>query len=323
MPQKIILSRTDNLGDVVVTLPLAGYLKQVFPTAQIGFIGKKYTQPIIEHCRHVDFFLDRENVLQHPEQLQADCIIFVFPDKELAQIAKKQGIQLRIGTSHRWFHWLYCNKLVNFSRKNSPLHEAQLNFQLLSPLQIRTVPPLAELANFYGLFAPENGTLPIHIDKNKQRIILHPKSKGSAREWSLEHYEQLIQLLSPEKYQIFITGVAQEGEQIRQQRPSIFDYPHVTDTTGRLSLPELMTLFVNCHAFVACSTGTLHIAAALGLKTIGIYPPIRPMHPARWQPVGKQATFLVEQKNCEACRKTQQCACINAITPLQVRELLK
>ncbi|MFY7787737.1 MAG: glycosyltransferase family 9 protein, partial [Thermoflexibacteraceae bacterium] len=78
MPQKIILSRTDNLGDVVVTLPLAGYLKQVFPKTQIGFIGKKYTQPIIENCEHIDFFLDREEVLREPQHLQADYIIFIF-----------------------------------------------------------------------------------------------------------------------------------------------------------------------------------------------------------------------------------------------------
>jgi heptosyltransferase III len=70
---------------------------------------------------------------------------------------------------------------------------------------------------------------------------------------------------------------------------------------------------------VACSTGPLHIAAALGKKAIGIFPPIRPMHPQRWQPVGVQAQTLCVSKLCEACRKNMQCACIQEITPSQVK----
>ena len=50
--KKIILSRTDAIGDVILTLPVAAYLEQVFPETQIIFLGKDYTKDIIENVSH-------------------------------------------------------------------------------------------------------------------------------------------------------------------------------------------------------------------------------------------------------------------------------
>src|SRR6185295_8356084 len=50
--KRIVISRTDNLGDVVLTLPLLGYLKATMPEIRIYFIGKKYTHSIIDKCIH-------------------------------------------------------------------------------------------------------------------------------------------------------------------------------------------------------------------------------------------------------------------------------
>ncbi|MDX1903943.1 MAG: hypothetical protein SFU27_07275, partial [Thermonemataceae bacterium] len=79
---KIIISRTDNLGDVVLTLPLAGFLKEQYPDSQLFFIGKAYTKALIKASKHIDFFLDRDFILKNPDELKliaADAIIFVFP----------------------------------------------------------------------------------------------------------------------------------------------------------------------------------------------------------------------------------------------------
>ena len=68
-------------------------------------------------------------------------------------------------------------------------------------------------------------------------------------------------------------------------------------------------------ALVAASTGPLHIAAALGKRAIGIYPPIKPMHPGRWAPVGENADYLVLNKVCADCRKEKKCHCMEEIKP--------
>jgi len=320
--KKIVLSRTDNLGDVILTLPLAGLLKKQYPQAQLIFIGKKYTEAIIKSCKNIDVFLDREDVINSPDllkNLQADVIIHVFPDKEIAKTAKKAGIPLRIGTSHRLFHYLYCNKLVNFSRKKSDLHEAQLNCKLAEPLGIK-LPTLEEIPAYYGMEATQKTD--INLSKNKFNLILHPKSKGSAREWPLTYFESLIKQLPKELFDIYITGTENEGELIKSQQPSIFSYANVTDLTGKFSLENLINFINQADGIVACSTGPLHIAAALGKYACGIYPPMKPVHPGRWAPLGKKALYLVLQKNCSDCKKSMDCACIQAIKVEQVAKVV-
>ena len=322
---KIIISRTDNLGDVALTLPLAGFLKERFPEATIYFVGKGYTQPLIQCCQAVDYFLDKAALVANPASLQAiqaDAIVFVFPDKEMARLAHQAKIPLRIGTSHRWWHWWYANRLVNFSRKKSDLHEAQLNFKLLQPLGIQEIPALPALPRWYHFKAPD---LPAEIAEwlspTKKNVILHPKSKGSGREWHLDKYYQLA--AQNPQYQFFITGVEQEGAWIHAQKPEIFTLPHVRDCTGKLDLQQLIALIARADALVASGTGPVHIAAALGIRTIGIFPPIKPIHPARWQPIGTDAHVLVLDKKCQDCRKTLPCLCVEAIEVSAVEALLQ
>ncbi len=325
---KIVLSRTDNLGDVILTLPMAGYLKSRLPDVQIYFIGKTYTKPIIEACAFVDYFLDKEEILANPDKLaeiQANTIIFVFPDIKLAKIAHFLKIPSRIGTSHRWFHWLYTNKRVNFSRKKSDLHEAQLNFKLLQPILGNCDLSLSELRPFFGLEPSENALSNVKkLITNKKNIIFHPKSKGSAREWTVENFYQLAQILPPTEYQIFITGVSEEGESVKKEKPEFFALPHVENLCGKLNLSELIAFISLSDGLVAASTGPLHIAAAMGKLAIGIYPPMRPIHPGRWQPIGDKAVCLFLAKNCEDCRKTQKCACMSSIAPqIVANEIIK
>ncbi|GAB4132812.1 MAG: glycosyltransferase family 9 protein [Raineya sp.] len=318
---KIILSRTDNLGDVVLTLPLAGFLKEQSSKNEIFFIGKKYTQALIENCQNIDKFLDKDQVIEKNilSSLQADAIVFVFPDKEVAQAAQKAGIPLRIGTSHRWWHWWYANKRINFSRKKSPLHEAQLNFKLLQGLGIDFEPNFGLIRDWYGLQAPPLAQI-YHslLNQEKLNVILHPKSKGSAREWHLDSYFALAK--TNPHINFFITGTKEEGSLIHSQKSEIFALDNVSNLCGKLSLSELIAFVGSCDGLVACSTGPLHIAAALGIQVLGIYPPIRPMHPGRWQPIGKQAEVLVLSKNCQSCRNGGACACINAISMTEVSE---
>lgn len=320
----IVISRTDSIGDVVLTLPLAMYLKKKYPAAQIGWIGKNYTKAIVESCSEVDYFLDV--AFLQPEQLQnIDAIIFVFPDKKVAEMAYKAKITLRIGTSHRWFHWIFANKLVHFSRKKSDLHEAQLNFKLLRPLGITAIPTLEELRQTTWLYptplAEQHQSL---LDKNKFNLIIHPKSKGSAREWSLRQYQALIELLPADKFAIFVTGTIAEAEQIKAENPAFLQQNKVKDVTGLFSLSELISFIAAADGLVACSTGPLHVAAALGKYAWGLYVPMRPLHPGRWQPIGKKATYFVNPIDCNSCRKNPaNCACIAAILPEKVAEAVK
>jgi heptosyltransferase III len=327
--QTIIISRTDSIGDVVLTLPIAHVLKHKFPNCKIIFLGKSYTKPVLECCVNIDQIVcwdeinqfDNNKLMGFFKSLNADCIIHVFPNKQVAALAKRVGIPLRIGTSHRLFHWLTCNNLPSFTRKNSELHEAQLNFKLLAPIGIESNYSLKEIRNFFGFTRIKslNNKLKSLLDQDRCNLILHPQSKGSAQEWGLSNFSKLIKLLPKDKFKIFITGTKQEGELLRSVISENID---AIDMTGKMNLSELISFINNCDGLIAASTGPLHISAALGKRTVGIYPSIRPIHPGRWAPIGKKASFLVSTKTCMNCMNGKRCECISTIMPEDVLNAL-
>jgi ADP-heptose:LPS heptosyltransferase len=309
---------------------MAGVIKRRVPESKVIFLGRNYTRDVIHLSEHVDEFISYDDILKlnSKEQLEAfkklnaTHIIHVFPVKEIAVLAKKAGIANRIGTTNRLWHWFTCNVMVKLSRKNSDLHEAQLNTKLLESFGIHETFNLDELAKLYG-FTKIPALDKIHealIDYSKTRIILHPKSKGSAREWGLENFSTLIKALDKNKYQVFVSGTAQEGELIKNLLAQHVD---VINLTGKLSLEQFIAFIHHCDAMIAASTGPLHIAAALGKKAIGLFAPMRPIHPGRWKPIGKHAEYLVLDKNCSDCRKTMDCHCIREIKITEVIKLIE
>jgi len=331
MPQKkIIISRTDGIGDVVLALPMAGVLKELFPESKIIFLGRNYTKSIIETCRHIDQFvawdeiekLDEQESIQNLKKLEADIIIHVFPRRSVAELAKKAHIPLRIGTSSRNYHWHTCNRLIILSRRRSTFHEAQLNLKLLVSLGAKKKFELKEIPDYFGFkkIKPTEEKFKILLDKKKFNIIIHPRSKGSAREWGMENYQKLIEIIPKDKFRIFISGTEEEGVFVR---PFLVDkFPEVVDLSGKLTLDELIRFISDADGVLAASTGPLHIAAALGKHAVGIYAPMRPIHPGRWAPIGEKATYLVKEKYCNKCRNDNRCECIESITPEEVKEKL-
>ncbi len=328
---KILITRTDAIGDVMLTLPMVGLIKKYYPDVQIGFLGRTYTEPVITCCTQIDQFVNydswktEEEALRQLHEINADTVIHVFPDKRIARLSSLAKIPLRIGTSRRWFHWLYANRRVYVKRKNSPLHEAQLNLQLLQGIGINETPALQQLHQWVS-FRVDNQVpdkLKTRLSGTKKRILLHPKSAGSAREWSLQHYASLAELLPKEEYDIILCGTTKEKELIEQTAALFPEY--VINSMGLLTLEEYIALIASSHALVAASTGPLHIAAACGIRAVGIYPVIKPMHAGRWQPIGEKAVYLSANKNhCDMCRHTpSQCACMNEVTPQQVLQKIK
>lgn len=327
IPRNIIISRTDSIGDVILTLPVAAVLKKHFPAMTIGFMGRSYTRPVIEACKYVDEFIDVDTFFEKKVLVGGEppeCILHVFPTSRIAKRARRIGIPLRIGTTNRLYHWFTCNKLVKLSRKKSNLHEAQLNIALLKPFGIFENYSLQQIADCFGLekLQPLPSQFAGLIQKEKYNLILHPKSQGSAREWPLEKFYQLIELLDKDKFNIFISGTAKEKERMQWLFEKAGNM--VTDITGKMTLTEFMAFINQCDGLVANSTGPIHIAAALGKDALGIYPPIRPVHPGRWAPVGSNAQVFVLDKQCIACKgNTVPCDCIINIPAAWLKETLE
>ncbi len=295
----VIISRPDSIGDAVLAFPVAKALKDHFPDIRIGFLGKHYVKDLVSACKNIDEFIDLNYFFKKEVSvcgMKPEAILHLLPYAPVAKRAKELGIPIRIGTTHRLYHWHTCNRMVISGRKNSNLHEAQLNLKLLSALGIRRTFSLEDIYNAYELtgvqpLVPEFSSLP---DIDKYNIILHPKSQGNAVEWGIENFISLIRLLNPQHYRIFISGIETDRKYIGRLFNEVGE--NVIDLTGKLSLAQFVSFIKQCNGLIACSTGPVHLAAALGIDTYGLYSVHRPIFAKRWGPVGKH-TFVLESQS--------------------------
>ena len=297
---RIIVSRTDRIGDVVLTLPLCALLRSQLG-ARVVALGRGYTRALLEASPHVDEVLEWDAVADGDvggqgellRAARADAIVHVFPRRDVARAALAARVPLRIGTSHRWYHWLTCNALEHFSRKRSALHEAQLDVRLARRLLGSSIPSLAELAPLTRITprVPLPDAVAARLCGDRFLLALHPGSSGSAREWPLSRWTALAESLDPARVQLVVTGSAGEGMALREWMASL--PAGVVDLTGQLDLAELIALLASVHGLVAASTGPLHLAAATGIHALGLFAATPPIHPGRWAPLGAKAEVLV------------------------------
>lgn len=369
-PLHFMVSRTDNIGDVVLTLAVASVLKKNFPSCRITFLIRRYTQAVIEACPFVDNWIDWEVLrVQSDASIQTmlkkqaiDVIIHAFPSRRIAKLARKTNIPMRIGTTRRAHHWFDCTHRVplkardfhaerlDFLKTHSiysfithnlrflrsflscgssqyerpkpfsqRAHESAISLQLLDPLGLNLDLSDASLVSHTVLSSPVTVSSQIHIDPHRFTLILHAGSNGHGREWPVDYFVTLIHKLPQDAFQLLLTGSAEEKKRFQADLQA--RCPQAIDLMGKLSLASFLSLIAQSDGLIASGTGPLHMAAALGIKTIGLFPAKRNIGPVRWRPIGKQACYLCA-KTCTACRDARDCQCMRQITPAQVLAIL-
>lgn len=326
--KSILISRTDSIGDVVLTLPVCIWLKQQFPTCTIHFLASAYTEPVISCFPEVDRIIRWDELKQQSEQEQTQFIqeltleacVHIFPRKEIARLMKKAGVPNRIGTSHRSFHWFTCNLRLNFTRKSSPFHESQLNFELMKPFGIENLPSLEQISSWCNAsFKTPDEQVPQPFSALKNAVILHPKSQGSALEWPVEKYVLLAEKLLERGETVVFSGTEKEGLLFREMIPQ---HPNCYDATGKMNLKAFIVFIAQSKSLVACSTGPLHIAGVSGIRAIGLFSSRRPIHPGRWKALGKNVEILENDPDCNSCKKGEKCSCLAQISVERVFHLI-
>jgi ADP-heptose:LPS heptosyltransferase len=155
-------------------------------------------------------------------------------------------------------------------------------------------------------------------DKDVFNLILHPGSYNNGREWGEENFIKLLTILEYSKFRIFITGVAEE--KLRFNRLMKIASPNVFNLIGKINLSDFLTFIGHSDGLLAASTGPLHIAGAMGINTLGLYPPIHGYNIKRWGVLGEKA-HSVSLSSCIVDYEcsNENCKCMSAITPESVK----
>ena len=299
-PSRVLIARTDAIGDLVVTLPLVRALKDRFPNVKVDLLVRNYAAPVARQAHGVNRVIEwnsamaedpKRRGMEAMRQGRYDVVVHAFPDPSVMQAASRAGIPTRIASGRRWAGIRHSTIQCWDSRKTSGGHEAWHGLRLLLPLGVDSDETFRKQTS---LNAPEiqGPVFPLTAPMAAPPILLHPGSNGSAGNWPPDRFAALAVRLAELGHTVGLTGTKEERASFGPHLPP---HPRVVDLFGQLDLKELMALQAQSALVVASSTGPLHTAAALGTPCLGLYGKHAPEWPRRWAPLGPSVHICISE----------------------------
>jgi ADP-heptose:LPS heptosyltransferase len=286
-------------------------------------LTNRKTTDIARFCPDVDEVYSEPETAEELQalltSLHIDIVIHAHSSQLIAKAARAAGIPVRIGSMSRSYNVSLCTHLVASIGSLFDRNKRLIDLQYLRPLGI-VIDDLRDVLDLYHLAPPRlDERSPLHPGKfaqGRHTIILSPALITARRhQWPLESYSRLIRELDPARFHWFICGVAEDRKTLQSLITRHAQDKNVTNMVGQLSLTEFMSFIACCDGLVAGSTGPLHLAAALGIRTLGLFQS-RKKDIQRWHPVGRDATIIHSDVHCRGEHKGNQnelCPCIVAI----------
>ena len=337
MSSRILLVRSDRIGDTLLTLPSVTALRHRFPDAFIAFLCQPYTESMVRRINGLDEVLIYDSNGKHQgwsglkllsdelKSYQFDKTVVFFPRPMLLWALWRAGIPTRIGTGYRWYSFFLTDRVMEH-RSECLKHEAEYNLNLLSPMLGDSIPN--PRFDFYD--DPELNRdwkkLLMHYGISQNYAIVHAGSGKSAPNLSLEQYRKLIDiLLHKTLWQLVLTGSPAEAE-LNECLMEGLPRERAVNLSGKLNLVQLMETIRNARLMITSSTGPLHLADAQNTPVLGFYCPLPPHTPVRWGPY-QQSKWVVmpELRSPERCRmkKCPYGGCLKLLDSRQIEEALE
>lgn len=326
--EKILIVRTDRIGDLILSTPVAEVVKQKFPRIQIDFLVAPYTAPILKNNPFInEIVLDDNksvrgffNLRKTLKQNKYDVAVVLHPTLRLAGLLKSAQVPIRIGTGYRGYSFLF-NKKIYQHRRTVEKHELEYNLDMLKPLGVETtkVSPKIYLSEDERRTA-EDFLRKMGVGEEGLLVIIHPGSGGNCLNWAAEKFGQLAEkLIDSYSVKVVVSGQPQEkslAEKMKNQMRHDF-----INLTGKTDLRLLAGIIEKSDLLISNSTGPMHMAAALGVPTVAIFCPIFTASPIRWGPYGEGHTIITPPvPTCKHCspKKCQRGNCMDLITVEEV-----
>ena len=287
-PRTIAVLRTDRLGDMVLTLPMFPALRSRFPGARLILIASRYVEPLVRSVNVIDdvVYLDSPDQRIEPilREHSVDTLFAPRPRLSEAWQALRSGVRHRIGSGFRWYSPLY-NVRIHEHRSDAAFHEAEYNVRMIMHAFGGSMPNVELVSP-----RPARAEGAHRTNRARPRIIVHPGSGGSAKDWPAERFGMAARTLHDElDAEIIITGIASERPLCDEVAAHC---PGSTNLCGRLNLDGMIDLIADADVLMANSTGVLHVATALSTPVVGFFPSTPSMSARRWGPYSKRAVVL-------------------------------
>lgn len=329
---KVLIARCDRLGDLVLSLPAIAWLRRVRPDWELHALVSPSAAPLVEHDPAIDAFYTWDLTLtdERRPQLAAeryDAAVLLQYQTPLAGLLRDAGIRRRHGPISKLTSLFLLNRGLVQRRSQVNRHEADYNVDLIRRLarhrgpvvvprpRIHLGPAQLELARrFRSEEASDAETV----------AFIHPGSGGSALDWEPARFAEVANALGRRRgWRVFVTGSHHDRLTIDQL--GAFLEPQVSVVAERYPLRDFLGVLAGGDLMIAPSTGPLHLASALDLAAVGLYPPAPTMSPVRWGPRGAFSAAITPPIDCPSPRHClmEHCLlhnCLDGVTVSRVIE---
>jgi len=292
-PDRIIIFRALQLGDMLCCIPAVRALRHAFPYAEITLTGLPWAESLVKRFpdyfnRFIRFpgypglpeqpFLPERFVsfLYEMQSLNADLVLqmqgngsIVNPMVELFGARQQAGFYLK-------GHYYRDNGL--FLEYPGSIHEIERHLQLMKHLGIPQQGKDLEFPLFpkdYEDF--QKADIPVEPGKY---VCIHPGSRGVSRRWPPKYFAALADMAVENGFQAVITGTKDEIFIVKQVADAMKYKPVIA--AGETSLGAVAVLIKQAYALFSNCTGVSHIASALQTPSVVIS---MDGEASRWKPL--------------------------------------
>ena len=288
---RIIISRTDKIGDLILSIPSFFMAKKMYPEAEIILLVRNYNYEIVKNLPFVDrvYKIDdfrQEELLEKIKYFNADVFVALYNDSYIAKLAKASDAKRRIGPISKLSSIFAFNCGVYQKRSKSIKNEADYNLDLIRKIDSKRFDEVFEIETKIYIEDSQRIVAERFFEEKsigEKSLIVNPFMGGSAKNITDEQYISLLQKIYDrvEGMDIVITCHISEEERGQQ----------IIDKIGRErvylfanggSLLNLAAIIEKGKVYFGGSTGPTHIAGSLQKEIVAIYPNKKTQSPTRW-----------------------------------------
>jgi ADP-heptose:LPS heptosyltransferase/GT2 family glycosyltransferase len=339
--QRILVVKLDHIGDFVTALPPIRRLKTLFPHARITVLAGPASrafvalEPSIDEFIPFEFFharsqlgergLTPDDYVRLTEQLRPyrfDLAIDLRKHLSTRDVLKSTGARYLAGFDYLG-QFPYLDIALDWDGDRSLQRKRSHIIDDLLAL-VNAVGHAAESDRIVMRPGPEAMPLaelpdPVRAMFARPVVAIHPGAGNVTKQWPEAHFSALIDLLiEKNNVNILLIGGADEVEVVNSLLADVQHPEAVASMVGKTSLADLPRLLRNCALYIGNDSGPKHIAAAVGIPTVGIHSGV--VDPVEWGPLGPNAVALRRNMTCSPCYLANADDCPRALACLRFFE---
>ena len=307
-PFRILIRSSNWLGDSVMSVPAVRAIKAGRPDARVTIAAPENIAPLWKLVPEVDAIipLSGSRLLSAVQLLRREPsfdVAILFPNSLRAALESwLTAIPRRVGYRGHWRRWL-LNQIVPIPRKPGPPEHHSLRFlRIARECGADTEQPLTEKISYAQRQTPDaklTGVYKPSVAENHQlKIGLCAGAEyGPAKRWLPERFAEAAERISAQSpVQWMLFGTARDASAGAQIAAALGD--HCVNRIGQTTLDQLIDELHDCRLLLTNDTGTMHLAALLGIPVVAIFGSTEPRLTG---PLGNGHIILRHHVECSPC----------------------